>query len=63
MGGRPQKLSANENLGPSRDDIKALFRDIRARSVALAAPLTAEDQCIQSMSDVSPTKWHLAKDA
>ncbi len=63
MGGRPQKLSANENLGPSRDDIQALFRDIRARPVSLAAPLTAEDQCIQSMSDVSPTKWHLAKDA
>ncbi len=60
MGGRPQKLSANENLGLSRDDIQALFRDIRARSVALAAPLTAEDQCIQSMPDVSPTKWHLA---
>ncbi len=60
MWGRPQKLSANENLGPSRDDIEALFRDIRARSVALVAPLTAEDQCIQSMADVSPTKWHLA---
>ena len=60
MWGRPQKHSANENLGPSRDDIEALFRDIRARSVALVAPLTAEDQCIQSMADVSPTKWHLA---
>jgi ergothioneine biosynthesis protein EgtB len=60
MWGRPQKLSANENLGPPRDDIEALFRDIRARSIALSAPLTAEDQCIQSMADVSPTKWHLA---
>ncbi len=33
---------------------------VRARSLALAGPLSAEDQQIQSMPDVSPTKWHLA---
>jgi ergothioneine biosynthesis protein EgtB len=36
------------------------FAEVRARSLALAAPLTAEDQCVQSMPDASPTKWHLA---
>jgi ergothioneine biosynthesis protein EgtB len=32
---------------------------IRAMTEALAAPLSAEDQQVQSMADASPTKWHL----
>ncbi|APW37887.1 sulfatase maturase [Rhodoferax koreense] len=36
------------------------YAEVRARSLALAAPLSAEDQCVQSMPDASPTKWHLA---
>ena len=36
------------------------YARIRARSLELAAPLSAEDCCAQSMPDASPVKWHLA---
>jgi len=38
----------------------ARYGRIRARTAALTSRLSAEDQQIQSMPDVSPTKWHLA---
>ena len=36
------------------------YRSVRAHTDALTAPLSDEDQCIQSIPDVSPTKWHRA---
>lgn len=36
------------------------YERIRAASLALAAPLSAEDCQVQSMPDASPVKWHLA---
>src|SRR3954451_10793221 len=33
---------------------------VRATTETLAAPLSPEDQTVQSMADVSPTKWHRA---
>jgi ergothioneine biosynthesis protein EgtB len=36
------------------------YRAIRNHSLGLAASLSPEDQCVQSMPDASPVKWHLA---
>ena len=45
---------------PKITALASRFDEVRARTVALAAPLSAEDQCVQSMPDASPVKWHLA---
>ncbi|HZY20594.1 MAG TPA: ergothioneine biosynthesis protein EgtB [Ramlibacter sp.] len=47
-------------LPPDRAAASIRYAQVRAHSLALAAPLSPEDQCIQSMPDASPTKWHLA---
>jgi ergothioneine biosynthesis protein EgtB len=55
-----------DNTAPQQDTcaarqvLLARFESVRHDSEALAVNLTAEDQSIQSMPDVSPTKWHLA---
>ena len=36
------------------------YRTIRAETERRAAPLSPEDQAVQSMPDASPTKWHRA---
>ena len=36
------------------------YSEVRSFTERLCAPLGPEDQVIQSMPDVSPTKWHLA---
>ena len=42
------------------DEFVAKFDEVRSHTERLAAPLSPEDQTVQSMPDVSPTKWHRA---
>ena len=46
----------NENFGLSSHQ---KYLTVRNLSTDIAKPLSAEDQQVQSMPDVSPTKWHL----
>lgn len=52
--------TADHSIEEARAVTVRQFAQTRALSLELAAPLSAEDQIIQSMPDVSPTKWHLA---
>jgi ergothioneine biosynthesis protein EgtB len=47
-------------VSPERHDLGERYRAVRAASARLVEPLAPEDCVIQSMPDVSPTRWHLA---
>ncbi len=46
------------DAGPS--DLRGAYASVRSLTERLAAPLSPEDQTVQTMNDVSPTKWHRA---
>lgn len=50
--------AADERAG--RDAVLKRYETVRDFSLQLCQPLATEDYVIQTMPDVSPTKWHLA---
>jgi len=56
----PAALLKEASLSPDRARWIDAFRRVRLETERRAAPLSAEDQAIQSMPDASPTKWHRA---
>ena len=54
------QLVADRGAPLEREQWAARYDTVRAYTETLAAPLSAEDQTVQSMPDVSPTKWHRA---
>jgi len=45
---------------PRAADLSSRYERVRTFTELLAEPLSAEDQTVQTMPDVSPTKWHRA---
>jgi ergothioneine biosynthesis protein EgtB len=45
---------------PKPTSLHERLTETRGLSLALASPLSDEDQVVQAMDDASPTKWHLA---
>lgn len=58
MATQPQTLEKPRAAADER--LLTRYRHVRRQTVELGAGLTAEDQCVQSMPDASPTKWHCA---
>ncbi|MFC7334387.1 ergothioneine biosynthesis protein EgtB [Rhodocista pekingensis] len=56
----PPAAPAAASAAEPRPLLAARFRRIRTVTGQLAAPLTPEDQMVQSAPETSPVKWHLA---
>ncbi|MHC5063129.1 MAG: ergothioneine biosynthesis protein EgtB [Planctomycetota bacterium] len=53
-------MSISNSTTPQRERLITDFEDLRTTTMALCEPLEPEDMVVQTMPDVSPTKWHLA---
>ena len=56
----PAGTRLEANATPVSRHLASRYRDVRATTERLRAPLSPEDCQAQSMDDASPTKWHLA---
>src|SRR5262245_27688567 len=52
--------SSSPHADAARSRLRGAFLTVRGETERRAAPLSAEDQVVQSMPDASPTKWHRA---
>lgn len=53
-------VSPSDTIPVSKHDFIERYQAVRRFTEQLCGPLVTEDYVIQSMPDVSPTKWHLA---
>jgi ergothioneine biosynthesis protein EgtB len=57
---QPLAAQRSPRVSSRAQDLLTRFRHVRNFTGALSADLAPEDCVVQSMPDVSPTKWHLA---
>ena len=56
----PDQFPPDDDSHTARTTWLDVFRTVRAETERRAAPLSPEDQVVQSMPDASPIKWHRA---
>jgi ergothioneine biosynthesis protein EgtB len=59
MAAQTESITVSRPVDPHAS-LAQRYMQVRARSPAIAEPLSVEDCCAQSMPDASPIKWHMA---